>query len=176
MSKVASAANAMGVSEEQLAAQLSTIISATRQAPESVGTALRTVYARISDIQAGIDEEGVSLGNYSGKMAELGFNVLDMNGKLRDMGEVMEEIGNRWGDLTREQQISLAQTMAGQRQYSNLIALFDNFEQYNKSLTTAQNAAGTLQEQQDIYMDSMAAHLKQLKASTEGIFNSLFDE
>jgi len=55
MSKVASAANAMGVGEDKLAAQLSTIISATRQAPESVGTALRTIYARISDIQAGID-------------------------------------------------------------------------------------------------------------------------
>ena len=165
MSKVASAANAMGVSEEQLAAQLSTIIAATRQAPESVGTALRTVYARISDIEAGIDEEGVSLGNYSGKMAELGFNVLDMNGKLRDMGEVMEEIGNRWSDLTREQQISLAQTMAGQRQYSNLIALFDNFEQYNKALVTAQNAEGTLQEQQEIHMDQLNAHLAQLKAS-----------
>jgi len=50
MGKVASAAATMGVSEEQLAAQLSTIISATKQAPESVGTALRTVYARISDI------------------------------------------------------------------------------------------------------------------------------
>jgi hypothetical protein len=33
MSKVASAANAMGITEEQLAAQLSTIISVTRQAP-----------------------------------------------------------------------------------------------------------------------------------------------
>ena len=42
MSKVASAAAAMGVGEEQLAAQLSTIISVTRQAPESVGTALTT--------------------------------------------------------------------------------------------------------------------------------------
>jgi hypothetical protein len=40
MSKVASAANLMGVNEEQLAAQLSTIISVTRQAPENVGTAL----------------------------------------------------------------------------------------------------------------------------------------
>ena len=137
----------MGVSEEQLAAQLSTIISATRQAPESVGTALRTVYARISDIKAGIDEDGVDLGNYSGKMAELGFNVLDVNGNLRDMGTVMEEIGNQWSNLTREQQVSLAQTMAGQRQYSNLIALFDNFQQYNKALNTAQNAAGTLQKQ-----------------------------
>jgi len=154
---------------------LSTIISVTRQAPESVGTALRTVYARISDIKAGIDEDGVTLGNYSGKMAELGFNVLDMNGNLRDMGEVMEEIGNKWESLTREQQISLAQTMAGQRQYSNLIALFDNFEKYNEALATAQGAAGTLQEQQDTYMDSTAAHLQTLKASMEDIYDSLAD-
>jgi TP901 family phage tail tape measure protein len=69
MSKVASAAAAMGVGEDQLAAQLSTIISVTRQAPESVGTALRTIYARITDIKAGVDEDGVTLGQYSGKMA-----------------------------------------------------------------------------------------------------------
>ena len=83
-------------------------------------------------------------------MADLGINVLDANGKLRNMGDVIEEIGGRWQDLTHEQQISLAQTMAGQRQYNNLLALFDHFEEYNKALNTAQNAAGTLQEQQDI--------------------------
>ncbi len=175
MSKVASAAAAMGVGEEQLAAQLSTIISVTKQAPESVGTALRTVYARISDIKAGIDEDGVDLGRYSGKMAELGFNVLDVNGRLRDMGQVIEEIGGRWEYLTREQQISLAQTMAGQRQYNNLLALFDNFEQYNEALQTAQNSAGTLEKQQAIYMDSTKAHLNELTAAIEGIYKSLTD-
>lgn len=175
MSKVASAAAAMGVGEDQLAAQLSTIISVTKQAPESVGTALRTVYARISDIQAGIEEDGVTLGNYSGKMAALGFNVLDTSGHLRDMGTVIEQIGGKWQDLTRQQQINLAQVMAGQRQYSNLIALFDNFQQYNKALETAQNAEGTLQSQQDIYMESTAAHLNQLKAAIENIYDSLIN-
>ena len=176
MSKVASAAAAMGVGEDQLAAQLSTIISVTKQAPESVGTALRTVYARISDIKAGIDEDGVTLGNYSGKMKELGFNVLDAAGNIRDMGEVMEQIGGRWQDLTREQQINLAQTMAGQRQYNNLLALFDNFEAYNQALNIAQNAAGTLQQQQDIYMESTAAHLNALKASVEDAFDSFMNK
>lgn len=175
MSKVASAANAMGVGEDKLAAQLSTIISATRQAPESVGTALRTVYARISDIQAGIDEDGVTLGNYSGKMADLGFNVLDATGHLRDMGDVMEQIGSKWEDLTREQQVYLAQTMAGQRQYNNLLALFDNFEKYNEALETAKQAEGTLQEQQDIRMESTTAHLQVLKASLEDMQDSLLD-
>ena len=41
MSKVASAANIMGVDIDQLNAQLATIVSVTRQAPESVGTALK---------------------------------------------------------------------------------------------------------------------------------------
>ena len=175
MSKVASAANAMGTTEDQLAAQISTIISVTRQAPETVGAALKTIYARISDIQAGLDEDGVTLGLYSGKMAELGVNVLDASGKLRDQGQVIEEIGGKWNNLTREQQVSLAQTMAGQRQYSNLIALFDNFEQYNRMLKVAQDAEGTLNQQQLIHMDSVSAHLTQLKASIQGVQDSLIN-
>jgi TP901 family phage tail tape measure protein len=43
MSKVASSASSMGVDMDQLTAQISTIVSVTRQAPESVGTALKTV-------------------------------------------------------------------------------------------------------------------------------------
>lgn len=69
MSKVASAANLMGVGQDQLAAQLSTIISVTREAPETIGTSLKTIYARISDIKSGIAEDGATLGYYSGKMA-----------------------------------------------------------------------------------------------------------
>jgi len=106
-------------------------------------------------------------------MAALGFNVLDVNDNLRDMGTVIEEIGGRWQTLTREQQISLAQTMAGQRQYSNLIALFDNFEEYNRALSIAQNAAGTLQTQQDIYMESTRAHLDQMTTATEKLYQSI---
>ena len=47
MSKVASAAATLGVDEEQLAAQLSTIIAVTKQAPETVGTALRTKSGKV---------------------------------------------------------------------------------------------------------------------------------
>lgn len=175
MSKVASAASTMGVNEQQLAAQLSTVISVTRQAPETIGTSFKTVYARIADIKAGIAEDGTTLGRYSGKMAEMGINVLDANNNLRDMGQVMEEIGHKWNTLTRQQQVYLTQTMAGQRQYSRLLALFDNFDQYEKALKTAQNAQGTLQEQQDTYMDSTQAHLRQLKAAVESIFQAFAD-
>ena len=175
MAKVASSANTMGVSEDQLAATLSTVISVTRQDASTVGTAFKTIYARISDIKAGSEEAEVSLGNYTKKMAEMGFNVLDSAGNMRDLGEVMEEIGEKWESLTKEQQISLAQTMAGTRQYNNLIALFDNWAQYEDALNVSMEANGTLQKQQEIYAESLKAKLNELTAAKEKLFMAFVD-
>ena len=172
MSKTASVANNMGVDVDQLTAQIATIIATTRQAPETVGNALKTIYARINDIKAGSDEAEISLGNYTGKMAALGVQVLDQQGNLRNTGQVMEQIGQRWGSMTREQQIYLAQTMAGQRQMNNLIALFDNWDMYTKELNTSLEAQGTLDEKNARYMESLAAHVNQLTAAGEGLIQA----
>lgn len=176
MGKVASAANSMGVDIDQLNAQLATIISVTRQAPESVGTALKTIFARMTDIEAGTEESGVTLGKYTAEMATMGIKVLDSSNKLRDMGDVIEEVGSKWNSFTREQQVALAQTMAGTRQYNNLIALFDNWDMYTQAIETSKNSTGELQKQQDIYMESTEAHLQQLRTEAEKTYKTLFDD
>ena len=176
MGKVASAANSMGVDIDQLNAQLATIISVTRQAPESVGTALKTIFARMTDIEAGTEESGVTLGKYTAEMATMGIRVLDSSNKLRDMGDVIEEVGSKWNSFTREQQVALAQTMAGTRQYNNLIALFDNWDMYTQAIETSKNSTGELQKQQDIYMESTEAHLQQLRTEAEKTYKTLFDD
>ena len=176
MGKVASAANSMGVDIDQLNAQLATIISVTRQAPESVGTALKTIFARMTDIEAGTEESGVTLGKYTAEMATMGIRVLDSSNKLRDMGDVIEEVGSKWNSFTREQQVALAQTMAGTRQYNNLIALFDNWDMYTQAIETSKNSTGELQKQQDIYMESTEAHLQQLRTEAERTYKTLFDD
>jgi TP901 family phage tail tape measure protein len=107
MSRVASAASIMGVDIDQLNAQLATIVSITREAPESIGTALKTVYARMSDIESGLDAE-TTLGEYTRQMKAFGINAIDAQGNLRDMGTVIEEIGNKWDTLNRSQQAALA--------------------------------------------------------------------
>jgi len=56
MSKVASTANMLGVPVDSLNAQIATIVATTRQAPESVGNALKTIYSRINDIATGADD------------------------------------------------------------------------------------------------------------------------
>ena len=177
MSKVASAANSMGVDIDQLNAQLATIVSVTRQAPESVGTALKTIYARLGDLAVdGEDEFGVALGQVSGTMAEMGIQILDSQGQMRNMGTVIEETAAKWDTWSEAQRQAAAVAIAGKRQYNNLIALFDNWDMYTESLNTSVDATGTLQKQQDTYMESVEAHLKQLSAEAEKTYDVLFNE
>ena len=176
MSKVASAAATMGVDVDQLNGMLSTIISVTRQAPESAGTALKTIFARMGDLKInGEDEFGVSLGEVSGQLAEVGVSIMNAKGELRDMGEVIEEVGQKWnsGVWSRAEKQAIAIELAGKRQYNNLLALFDNWDMYNKAVETSMESQGTLQKQQDIYMESTVAHLQKMRTSLEGVKDSL---
>ena len=176
MSKVASAANSMGVDMDQLNATIATIESVTRQAPESVGTALKTIYARMGDLKLGdTDEDGLKLGDVSSTLSKVGIEILDVNGELRDMGVIIEEIGDKWDTWTKAQQTAIAESVAGKRQYNNLFALFDNWDMYNEALETSRNSTGTLQKQQDIYMESTAAHIQKLKTEWEDLYDSLLD-
>ena len=176
MSKVAAAANNMGVDMDQLNATIATIESVTRQAPESVGTALKTIYARMGDLKIGdSDEDGLKLGDVSSTLQKVGIEILDVNGDLRDMGTVIEEIGEKWGTWSKAQQTAIAESVAGKRQYNNLFALFDNWDMYTEALETSQNSVGTLQKQQDIFMESTAAHIQQLKTEWEDLYDSVLD-
>ena len=174
--KVASTANTLGVSHEQLTAQIGTIVSVTRQAPESVGNAMRTLYARIADLQMGETlEDGTTLGELSGTLADIGINVTDAEGNLRNLGDVLEELQSKWGDLSNAQQIALGTKLAGKYQLNPFMALMENADMYNEQLEMMQTSGGALEEQQSIYMDSIQAKMQQLSTASEGLMSHLFD-
>jgi TP901 family phage tail tape measure protein len=85
-------ANAVGVSGEQLAAQIATIESVTREAPEQIGNGLKTLYARFSDIKLGKTDDGVDLGKVTETLDKIGVNVLDKFGNIREMDNILEDL------------------------------------------------------------------------------------
>jgi TP901 family phage tail tape measure protein len=178
MSKVASTANIVGVSFDSLNAQISTIVSVAKQAPETVGNSLKTIYARIGDLKLGETlEDNVDLGTVSGALQDVGIQVLDASGKMRDMEDILSDIGNKWSDIDRGTQQALAQKLGGKYQYNNLMILFDNWTtQYQQALKVSQEAEGTLEEQQSIYADSLAAHLQTMSASWEDAADSFIGQ
>lgn len=176
MSKVASAANTAGVDIDQLNAILGTVISVTREAPETIGSAFKTIFARMGDLKLnGQDEFGVSLGNVSGQLHDLGIEILDEQGEMRDMGDIIEDTAAKWDTWTRAQKQAAAVAMAGKMQYSRLMALFENWDMYNKALDMSKNSVGELQNEQDIYMESTQAHLDKMQASFQGLYSALLD-
>lgn len=175
-SRVASAAASMGVDIDELNSYLATVISVTREAPETIGTAFRTIFARLNSVSLGeTAEDGVNLNTVGNTLEKVGIQVLDNNGKLRETGEIIDEIGNRWTEFSAEQQRSIAITMAGTQQFSRLIALFDNWDMYQETLAISQSASGTLQEQADIYADSWQAAAQRVQTSLQDMYEDFMD-
>lgn len=175
-SKVASTANTLGVSQDQLVAQLSTIISVTRQAPENVGNAMKTIYARLGDLKMGETlEDGTDLGQIGVTLDKIGISLLDTTGNMRNMGEVIEELMNKWDGLNTAEKQAVAIKLAGKYQYNNLLALLENAEMYNEQLQASYDSLGTINEQQKVYMESLEGKTQALTSAFEGLISTIVD-
>ena len=175
MSRVASMASTVGIGFDSLNAQIATISSVTREAPETIGTALKTIYARMSQMKmegSVTDEDGITY--TTGKAAEaldaIGISIMEVNGEMRDMEDVVTEVGNKWDGLTQVQKAAVAEALAGKQQLNKFISLFNNWDMYQDALATSINSSGAAMEQNEIRMDSLEYKTNQLKAATEELF------
>lgn len=177
MQKVAATANTVGVSMEQMSSIIATVSSVTREAPESIGTSFKTILARIGDLKIGETlDDGMSLGTVSSQLAAVGVNILDTTGELRDMGDVIEELMSKWEGMTSAEKTAVAQAVAGKRQYTQLMALMENQDMYQKSMSIAESAEGTLQKQADIYAESWSAASNRMQASFEALYSKILND
>lgn len=177
LNKFAAVAETVGLSYEYAASALATVTATTRQSADVVGTAFKTLFARIQDLELGKElDDGTTLGEYSQALMAIGINIKDSNGNLKDMNDILDEIGAKWSTLSKDSQVALAQNIAGVRQYTQLIALMDNWDFFKQNLNTANASTGALQEQADIYAESWEAASERVTASLETIYNKLLND
>ena len=177
LEKFAAVGQTIGLSYEYATAALTTITAQTRQSEDVVGTALKTIFSRIQGLSLGETlEDDTDLNKYSAALKAVGINIKDSNGELKDMDTILNEMGTKWKTLAKDQQVALAETVAGVRQYNQLVALMDNWDFMQENLRTAAEATGELNNQQEIYLDSLDAHLQKLSAEAEKTYATLFDE
>lgn len=174
--RVASAASATDVSLDQLNAQIATIETVTREAPEQIGNGLKTLYGRFSDIKAGKTlEDGVDLGKVTSALEKFGVQVLDGDGKLRGVGNIMEDLMKVWKSIDSTQKAAIAQTVAGKFQLSRFEALMNRGDLYDEYKKASQTADGTLDQMNEEAINSMAGKSKQILNNVEGITGALFN-
>lgn len=174
--KAASTANTVGVSMDQLNGQIAAIESVTREAPEQIGNGLKTLYARFSDLEAGETlEDGISLGKVTSQLEKYGVQVLDGEGQMRGVGDIMEDLMEVWSSLGQTQKAAVAQTVAGKYQLSRFEALMNRSDLYDEYKGASESADGTLDQMNEEFVDSLEGRMNKLQATFEGIFNSLFE-
>lgn len=177
LQKFAAVADTVGLSYEYATAALATVVAETRQSADVVGTSFKTIFARMQGLSLGETlEDGVDLNKYSIALQKIGVDVLDANGNLRTMNDILDALGARWESLTEAQRVATAETVGGMRQYANFMALMDNWSEVQKNITIAANSKGTLQEQADIYAQSWEGAKKRLQASLQGIYHDIIDD
>lgn len=176
LEKFASIGNTVGLSYEYATSALATVVAETRQSADTVGTAFKTLFARIQDLELGNTlDDGTTLGQYSKALESIGVNIKDSKGEVRDMDDILDDMGSKWKNISKDTQIAVAQAVAGTRQYSQLIALMDKWDVFQENLNTAKGAEGSLQQQADIYAESWDAASKKIKTSLEEIYSNLID-
>lgn len=176
LSKFASIAETVGLSYEYATASLATVVANTRQSAEVVGTAFKTIFARMEDLKLGETlEDGTDLGKYSQGLAIAGVSIKNSAGELKSMDEILSDMGEKWKTLSEDQQVALAQTVAGVRQYSQLVALMNNWDEVKNNIELASDATGTLTDQQEIYMQSMQSHYQKLNTQWQRTYDIIFN-
>lgn len=185
MGKVASIAHSTGMELETTAAFLTQIIATTREAPETAGTALKTVIARFAEVKklisegelTGTDEEGteVSVNKIEEALKTAGVALRDTTGQMRDLDDVFIELASRWDSLDTLQQRYIATQAAGSRQQSRFLAMMNDYEGLQETLGYAMDSAGASQEQFNKTLDSLQSKLNNLSNAwtefTTGILN-----
>jgi len=102
ISKFAAVADTVGLSYDKAAASVATVVAETRQSADVVGTAFKTMFARVEGLNLGKTlEDGVTLNKYSSALETVGINILDSNKKLKDMDTILDELGNKWNSIDK---------------------------------------------------------------------------
>lgn len=175
LSKVASQANLAGMSIDYTTALLAKGIETTREAPETIGTALKTIIARMRELtDYGATLEGdTDVNNVETQLAYVGIALKDVNGELRSTQDVLDELGKKWDMLNSNQQAAIAKALAGTRQQSRLIAMMSDYERVTELQQVAERSQGATAAQMETYMGGMEAAMNKLSNAWEQVTTTI---
>ena len=177
MQKSASQAKMAGLDLDYYMAYLSTMQEVTREAPENIGTAMKSITSRIQEITdiGKVEEDGTTFSNVAKALNSIGIAAVDTQGQLRPLQEILNELGPMWATLDRNHQAYIATVLAGNRQQSRFIALMDNYDRALELVDVSQNANGESAKQLRAYNQGLEASFTRLSNAWQQFATKIAD-
>lgn len=163
---VAPVAGALGYSVEDAAVAIGLMANSGIKSSQA-GTALRQTLTRLAkptdEVEAAMEDLGISLTNSKGEMKSLGEVILDMRKGFKN--------------LTKDQQAQYAASIAGQEGMSGLLAIVNASDEDFDILTEAiQNSDGAAQSMADTMQDNLKGAVTIAKSALEGLGITVYEE
>lgn len=173
MSKTASIAHSVNMEFETTAAFLAQGIETTRESAETIGTMLKTVIGRFSEVKSlyskgeikGTDESGeeINVNKVQKALRAAGVDMTKFFTGEEGLDQVFLNLSKKWDSLDITTQRYIATLAAGSRQQSRFLAIISDYSKTMELVNAANNSAGASQEQYEKTLDSLASKLAKLK-------------
>lgn len=150
--KTAATAKTFGVDIETVTGYIAAISTVTQESGDVIGNGLKTIFSRITTMDAARSAiEGV------------GVAIEDTAGDVRDTQDIISDLAGVWNTLSAAQQQNIGVQVAGRYQLTRFLALMNNWEIASDATATAMNSQGSAARENEKYLDSYEAKLKQLE-------------
>lgn len=163
---VAPVAGALGFSVEDCATAIGLMANSGIKASQA-GTSLRSIFTRMAkptkEVQAAMDQLGISLTNSDGSM--------------KSLKEIMNDLRSGFAGLTEAQKAQLAASLGGQEAMSGLLAIVNaSDEDYQKLTDSIYDADGAAKEMADTMNDNLQGAITLCKSALESVGIALYEE
>ena len=163
---VAPVAGALGYSAEDAAVAIGLMANSGIKGSQA-GTALRQTLARLAKPTDEVEAA----------MEDLGISLTDSEGNMKSLGEVMLDMRKGFKNLTKDQQAQYAASIAGQEGMSGLLAIVNASDEDFNTLTEAiQNSDGAAQSMADTMQDNLKGAVTIAKSALEGLGITVYEE
>ena len=178
MSECANSARLAGVDMNTLLGYLTQVMQTTQDAPESVGTFAKTLFARMGNIKTGKfvdDETGEDLNDVEATLGKLGIKLRSTTNEFRDFDDVLYDIAQSWNNYSSVEQHAIATALGATRQQEKLLVLMSGYNDAIEYAETATNSAGTANRKYEAVLSSVEAAQNSFTASFEQFSTALLD-
>ena len=106
-------------------------------------------------------------------MALSGIDIMIDKNNFKSTYDILDELSQKWSDLTDIQQASITELIAGKRQGNIVSALMTNFDIAREATQTALNSDGSAEKENEKYMESISGKMGAFKAQFQEFSSTL---
>lgn len=179
MSRVAVVADQAGISMDKLLGYLATVGEVSQQSMSTVGTAMKSILTRMTNIKAGklslVDEDGTTekLSDVETTLANVGINLRKTMTEYNSASDVLDALASKWDTMNQAQQNATSIAFGGQRMQNQFRILMQYYDRVQKYTDVAANSEGSGEQKFDLYLQGLEAKTNSLKASLESLSSSV---